>query len=58
MHVFVPKELFPGETRVPILPGTAAKLVAKGAQVTIESGLGETLGIPDSSYIGQGAQVS
>ena len=58
MHVFVPKELFPGETRVPILPGTAAKLVAKGAEVTIESGLGQTLGIPDSSYLEQGAQVS
>jgi H+-translocating NAD(P) transhydrogenase subunit alpha len=58
MHVFVPKELFPGETRVPILPGTAAKLVAKGAQVTVESGLGETLGIPDSSYLEEGAEVS
>ena len=58
MHVFVPKELFPGETRVPILPGAAAKLIAKGAQVTIESGLGVTLGIPDQSYLEQGAQVS
>ena len=58
MHVFVPKELFPGETRVPILPGAAAKLIAKGAQVTIESGLGVTLGIPDQSYLEQGAHVS
>ncbi len=58
MDVFVPKECYPLETRVPILPGTAGKLVAKGAKVTVESGLGQTLGIHDETYLKQGARVS
>ena len=58
MDVFVPKECYPDETRVSILPGMVAKLVKKGARVTIESGLGRTLGIHDGSYLEQGARVS
>ena len=40
MLLTVPKELHPGENRVPITPDTAKKLVRLGATLHIESGMG------------------
>lgn len=54
MNIIIPKE--PSfELRVPMLPQNVEKLIKKGAKITIESGLGETLGIPDTAYTGIGA---
>jgi H+-translocating NAD(P) transhydrogenase subunit alpha len=57
MELFIPKELHPEETRVPMLPETVKKLAKKGADITIESGLGAALGISDADYEDAGAKV-
>jgi len=58
MRIFVPKETFPGETRVPVLPATVAKLTKLGGAVEIETRLGETIGLADSEYQDVGATVA
>ncbi len=58
MKLFLPKETSPGETRAPMIPGKAAKLVELGAEVEIESGLGKTINYTDGDYTKVGATVS
>lgn len=58
MQAFVPRELDPHETRVPIVPDTAAKLVKKGVPLTVESGLGVSAGHADADYEKAGAKVT
>jgi H+-translocating NAD(P) transhydrogenase subunit alpha len=58
MNIFIPRETHPGETRVPILPPTAQKLAKLGAAVSFESGLGQSLGIPDDAYEKAGATLA
>lgn len=58
MLIFVPRETFPGERRVPVIPPTVQKLVSRGAEVTIEQGMGETSGFPDAAYRDAGATVA
>jgi NAD(P) transhydrogenase subunit alpha len=57
MNIAVPKETHPGETRVSLIPDHVAKLVKAGAEVSIESGLGQTLRIDDNQYADAGATV-
>jgi NAD(P) transhydrogenase subunit alpha len=57
MNIAVPKDAFPGETRVALIPEHVAKLVKAGAEVSIESGLGQTLRIADDIYADAGATV-
>lgn len=58
MLIGIPKELDPGENRVPLLPDGVKKLVAANATVTIEAGLGASLLIPDSAYTDAGATLA
>lgn len=58
MLIFVPKETHPGETRVPVVPASVKKLVARGAEVTVETGIGETLGMTDDVYRDAGAMIA
>jgi len=58
MHVVVPREVRPGETRAPILPESVAKLVALGGQVEVEPGIGSGIQLDDSGYASAGAQLS
>jgi len=58
MHIAVPIEVHEGETRVSMIPEHVAKLVRAGAEVSIESGLGQTLRIGDEEYTKAGASVS
>ena len=58
MRIFVPKELHEGESRVPLIPETAGKLVKRGAEVVVESGMGVPSGHVDSAYESAGATVS
>ncbi|AFU99464.1 Re/Si-specific NAD(P)(+) transhydrogenase subunit alpha [Simiduia agarivorans] len=58
MLIGIPRELDAGETRVPLLPDGVKKLVAANATVSIESGLGQSLQIPDQVYIDAGATVA
>ncbi len=58
MQLGVPKELFPGENRVPMTPDTAKKLVRLGATVQIETGMGLGSGYQDSDYTEVGAEIT
>jgi len=58
MNIAVPREVHPGETRVPLIPEHVAKLVKAGASISVESGLGHTLQIDDSEYRDAGATVN
>jgi len=58
MNIFIPKEVHPGETRVPMVPDTVSRLVRRGVLVTVESGLGLTCGYTDEVYEKAGAAVS
>lgn len=55
MRVVAPREIVPGERRVAITPETAAKLIAAGLEVAIESGAGVAAGYPDAQYAESGA---
>ena len=58
MNIAVPQEVQAGETRVSMIPEYVAKLVKAGADVSIESGLGQTLRIVDDEYTEAGASVT
>lgn len=58
MNIAVAKEVHEGETRVAMIPEHVAKLVKAGAEVAIESGLGQTLRIVDDEYTKAGASVT
>ncbi len=55
--IFIPKETYPKETRVPIVPDTVKKLVKLGAEVGIEPGMGWSCGYSDDQYLEVGAKV-
>ena len=57
MLLAVPKEVHPGENRVPITPDTAKKLVRLGATLHIEAGMGLGSGHTDDDYREVGAEV-
>jgi NAD(P) transhydrogenase subunit alpha len=57
MRVGIPKETWPGESRVAVIPAGAAALKKAGLDVAIEHGAGAAAGFPDSAYEQQGAAV-
>ncbi len=57
MKITVPRETHPGESRAPLTPDSAAKLVKLGAQVEVEAGLGIAAGFPDEAYTKAGATI-
>ena len=50
MKISVPRETYPGESRTPLTPDSAAKLVKLGAQLEVEAGLGTAAGFADEAY--------
>ncbi len=58
MNIGVPKELHPRENRVALLPDHGARLVQAGAQVTVQSGIGASIGVPDDAYESAGVTIS
>jgi NAD(P) transhydrogenase subunit alpha len=58
MRVGVPKETFPGETRVALVPAAVSPLVKSGLDVVVESGAGAAAGFPDDMYSAQGATLA
>jgi NAD(P) transhydrogenase subunit alpha len=58
MKISVPREVHPGETRAPLTPEGAARLVKLGAQVEVETGLGQAAGFADDAYVRAGAAVT
>ena len=56
--VGVPRETFPGERRVALVPRTCDVLKKLGVDVALEQGAGEAAGFPDDQYIARGAAVA
>jgi NAD(P) transhydrogenase subunit alpha len=57
MRVGIPRETFPGETRVALVPAAVPPLLKSGLEVIVESGAGIAAGFPDEMYRAQGASV-
>jgi len=57
MIVGVPKESYPGERRVALVPGVLPILAKAGMQIIVEAGAGDSAGYPDSEYAEKGAKV-
>ena len=57
MIVGVPKELYPGERRVALVPVVVPNLTKAGLEVVMESGAGEQAGYPDTAYVEKGAKI-
>ena len=57
MLIGVPREATPGETRVAATPQTAARLIALGHDVVVQSGAGERASFPDEQYAEAGATL-
>ncbi len=57
MILAIPKESFPGERRVAVVPSVVPQLVKAGFSVLVESGAGEAAGYADAAYVDKGAQV-
>ncbi len=53
----IPKETFPSETRVALVPVGVQVLKKAGVEVIIEAGAGTTAGFPDEEYQAKGATV-
>lgn len=58
MIVGVPKETFPGERRVGLVPMVVPNLMKAGLEVLIETGAGEQAGYPDKFYVEKGAKIA
>jgi proton-translocating NAD(P)+ transhydrogenase subunit alpha len=58
MRVGIPKETWPGENRVAVIPATVPALVKTGLEVVVEAGAGTVAGFLDEAYRAQGATVS
>jgi NAD(P) transhydrogenase subunit alpha len=58
MKLFVPKEADAAETRVPLLPTDAARLVQLGANVEVEGGIGGSINTADQAYKEAGAHIA
>ncbi|HVI08704.1 MAG TPA: NAD(P) transhydrogenase subunit alpha [Candidatus Binatia bacterium] len=58
MIVGVPKESYPGERRVALVPAVVPTLAKAGLEVIIEPRAGEQAGYPDSAYTEKGAKVA
>jgi H+-translocating NAD(P) transhydrogenase subunit alpha len=57
MIVGVPKEIYPGDRRVAVVPAVLANLKKSGMDVVIEAGAGMGAGYPDAEYVEKGARV-
>ena len=57
MIVGVPKEIFPGERRVALVPVVIPMLAKAGLEVAIEAGAGVKAGYPDQEYAAKGAKI-
>ena len=57
MIVGVPKECYPGERRVALVPVVVPNLIKAGLGVVLEAGAGEQAGYPDAAYAEKGAKI-
>jgi NAD(P) transhydrogenase subunit alpha len=57
MIIAVPRETFPAERRVALIPVSIAPLAKAGMEVRIEAGAGLAAGFPDKQYADKGAKI-
>ena len=57
MIVGVPKEIYPNERRVALVPAVIPNLKKAGLDVVVEAGAGTKAGYPDSEYAEKGARL-
>ena len=57
MIVGVPREVFPGERRVALIPAVIPNLAKAGLEVVVQSSAGLEAGYPDAEYLDKGAKV-
>jgi NAD(P) transhydrogenase subunit alpha len=57
MIVGVPREIFPGERRVALIPAVIPILTKAGLEVVVEAGAGTEAGYPDAEYGAKGAKL-
>jgi len=57
MIVGIPRETFPGERRVALVPATVPNVTKAGLQVVMEAGAGVEAGYPDADYAAKGAKI-
>ena len=58
MMVGVPKETYPGERRVAMVPSVVPILLKAGCEVLIEKGAGIDAGYEDAAYTSKGAKLA
>jgi NAD(P) transhydrogenase subunit alpha len=58
MIVGVPRESFPGERRVALVPAAIPNLIKAGLDVVVEAGAGIGAGYPDADYAAKGAKIA
>ncbi len=57
MIVGVPREIFPGERRVALVPAVIPILAKAGLEVIVQTGAGMNAGYPDAEYVAKGAKI-
>jgi NAD(P) transhydrogenase subunit alpha len=57
MIVGVPRETFPGERRVSLVPGVIPNLAKAGFEVVVEAGAGVEAGYPDAEFAAKGGRI-
>ena len=57
MIIGVPRESFPGERRVALVPAVIPNLAKAGLEVAIEANAGLEAGYPDADYVAKGAKI-
>ena len=57
MIVGVPRESFPGERRVSLVPAVIPNLAKAGLEVVVETGAGVEAGYPDADFAAKGAKI-
>ena len=58
MIVGIPKELYPGERRVSMVPAVVPILAKAGFEVLVETSAGESAGFSDRAYVEKGASLA
>lgn len=58
MTIGVPKETYPGERRVALVPRALELLAKSQVEFVIESGAGDAAGFPDQEYVQKGARIA
>lgn len=58
MIVGVPRESYPGERRVALVPAVVPTLKKAGVDVIVEAGAGVDAGYPDAGYVEKGAKIA